>query len=135
MTDDQVVMVLLFVSHFVGDFVLQTHNMAVHKNSDLRVLIDHVMMYFVSISVCSMAIFLAFDKPFEQLIWFTMLTSVLHFCTDLVMSKITHHKDRRYFLWFGLDQMIHQLSLFLDVNRGLVKCLRMILMLMTLLKL
>lgn len=70
----------LLATHFVGDFLLQSDQMALNKSKSDRWLLLHVLVY----SAC----FLPWG-------WrFALVTFVLHLLTDFVTSRITSR------LWF-----------------------------------
>ena len=65
----------LVLSHFIGDFFLQTNWMALNKSKDFKALLSHTLIY----SLC-----------FLWLGWeFALVTFLLHTGTDAVTSQLT----------------------------------------------
>ena len=91
----------LIVSHFVGDFLLQSDEVAKSKSKSNLVLSKHVLLY---------------GLPFLWLgVWFYIVTIVLHFVVDYFTSRASSYMYNRDIHWFfviiGLDQMLHMISL------------------------
>jgi hypothetical protein len=94
---------LIFVCHFVGDFIFQSDRIAINKSKDNMVLFEHALYYSLP--------FWFFGYPFM------IITLCLHFCVDYVTSRLTSYlwkKEERhwFFTTIGADQMIHLISLF-----------------------
>lgn len=70
----------LLVTHFIGDFLLQSDWMALNKNKKLSALVSHVSVY----SLC----FLPWGWKF------VLVTFVLHYWVDYYTSRVTSK------LWF-----------------------------------
>lgn len=101
----------MLAAHFVGDFVLQSDEMAIGKSKSFHVLTLHCFVY----SLCF--IFWGWK--------FFVVTFVTHYITDAVTSRITSRlwffkpygesnmwryvEGRRhwFFVMVGLDQLIH----------------------------
>lgn len=106
----------LLATHFVGDFLLQSDQMALNKSKSDRWLLLHVLVY----AACF-------------LLWgwrFALVTFVLHLLTDCVTSRITSRLwfvvpagnsghftyapgNRRhwFFVAIGADQLLHYVAL------------------------
>lgn len=103
----------LFFTHWVGDFLLQSDTMALNKSKSLYWLFVHVFIY----SGCFFISTLFFFK-IEIVIYFFLITFVSHFITDFITSRITSHLyvkgDRHnFFVVIGLDQFLHTTQLLL----------------------
>lgn len=72
--------IYLLIAHFIGDFILQSDEMAIQKSKDWVALTVHVSFY----SIC----FIFWGVPFY------LFTLVSHFITDAITSRITSK------LWF-----------------------------------
>lgn len=99
---------LLLVAHFIGDFVLQTNEMAKGKSSSNRCLLYHVTVYLLPFIALIMLI------PIPPL--FLVVNGVAHFATDYVSSRMTKRlwaegKVHEFFVVIGADQLVHALTL------------------------
>jgi len=96
------VLIIIFISHFIGDFVLQTRNMGNNKSKDSIILAKHCMVY----SIC-----------FVYFGWLYMiLAGLLHFPIDYITSRATSYfwkekKEKMFFTVIGFDQMLHSIIL------------------------
>ncbi|MEM1408188.1 MAG: DUF3307 domain-containing protein [Bacteroidota bacterium] len=101
---------LLLLAHWIGDFCLQTSNMALYKSKSLKWLLFHVLTYT--------GVLLAFSTfliSLEDLAVFVGINGLLHGVTDFFTSKLAHrYKDipRRFFPILGFDQLLHTLTLY-----------------------
>ena len=102
-------LILLMVSHWVGDYLLQGNVMAAKKSTSLEWLTIHVLIYTaVLMIVCLIWI------PWKTAVLFSLFNGCLHFLTDFITSKFTNRfKDipRLFFLIIGFDQLIHAITL------------------------
>jgi hypothetical protein len=94
--------VLIFICHFIGDFLLQSDKMAVNKSKDWWQLTRHVLAYSVP--------FMLFGYQYA------LLNAGLHFFVDALTSRMTSYfwkNDMRheFFVTIGFDQMIHMMML------------------------
>ena len=104
-------LILLIWAHFVADFVLQTHTMAVNKSTSNKWLASHVGVYtlfFVFIAILSPVITLGY----------VLVNGVLHFITDYFTSRATTRlwKEERvhdFFVVIGFDQALHMSAMIL----------------------
>jgi hypothetical protein len=108
----EITVLMLFVwTHFVADFVLQTHKMATNKSTSNAWLTSHVATYtgvFVLVSLLSPAI----------TVMYAIVNGVLHFATDYFTSRITSrlYKEGRihdFFVVIGFDQALHMSAMIL----------------------
>lgn len=120
---------LLLAGHFIGDFIMQTDEMAKGKSTSNWVLLNHVLMYGIGIGVSGWMLFMFTDifvripghlprlQPFLWLTWL-IVNMVLHFVTDYFTSRWTsklYQADRRhdFFTVIGFDQFLHASALLL----------------------
>lgn len=103
------ILFLLFVKHFLADFVWQTERMIDEKghygrcggiqHAGLHAVCTYViLMHFINIQAC--LILAIFDF-------------VIHYHIDWVKLKLAQGltvRDKKYWLWVGLDQLIHSLT-------------------------
>lgn len=105
-------LVMLLVTHWVGDFLFQTTWMATSKSRRLDALTAHVLIYSLALSVTAVLIF----GPNALAAAFIACNAVLHFVTDFFTSKVSaalHAKQnmRGFYVVLGLDQLLHHIAL------------------------
>lgn len=98
------IILLLVWCHFLGDFILQTSDMATKKSSHNFVLFKHTALYS--------APFIIFG------IYFALVTLVTHFIVDWCTSRVTkkywgNKNYNSFFTIIGFDQAIHMTQLIL----------------------
>jgi len=94
--------IVLLGLHWVADFVLQSHNMALNKSKSFKWLGIHCGVY---------AIVFVFISPL-----FALVNGVIHFMVDAVTSRMTARHWKRndphnFFVIVGFDQFIHIVTL------------------------
>lgn len=104
--------VALLGTHWIADFVLQTHWQASNKSKRLDALFAHVTVYMVALLVASLALF----GNHEVVVRFVLLNAALHLLTDYFTSressKLYAKQDwHNFFVVIGFDQLIHQTTL------------------------
>ncbi|MGI9422511.1 MAG: DUF3307 domain-containing protein [Hyphomicrobiaceae bacterium] len=103
---------VLLVTHWVGDFLLQTSWMATQKSRNLNALLAHVVTYTIVLSVAAVVLF----GQTETAGWFIIANAALHLVTDFLTSRVSaKYYDaknmRAFFVMVGLDQLFHLLAL------------------------
>lgn len=101
----------LLGTHWIGDFVLQTHWQASNKSKRNIALIRHVLVYGACLTVAAGLMF-----PSPQWLLFVWINCALHFATDYFTSRASAwqwHKQHmhNFFVVIGFDQLIHQVTL------------------------
>jgi len=96
-------LILILVTHCVGDFVLQTNWMSLNKAKQWKPFLAHITVY----TGC----FLLFGWEYA------LLNGLLHGITDFCSSRLTYKlwnegKVHWFFFVLGVDQMIHYICLF-----------------------
>jgi hypothetical protein len=111
--------ILLFVLHWIGDFVCQTRWMADNKSKNLLALTLHVYVYSFVIFVGLLTVSNYFS--IEGFLQFMGANFMLHWITDIITSQFTKlfwwNKDmHKFFMVVGFDQMIHAICLVTTAN-------------------
>lgn len=116
------ILVLLF-SHWVGDFVLQTDEMATQKSKNNWALVKHTLVYSLTITIVSGLLYL-FNFFGAQYWWevllFGLIQFVSHTLIDFVTSRMNayywvNEKRHQFFTNIGFDQFLHSLVLILSL--------------------
>lgn len=120
---DLYIMGFILFSHWVSDFILQTHYMASNKSSNFKVLLSHVGLYSVSMFIMMAVSVFLYGYEFSSLaitlmimLW-AIFNGLLHLGTDFITSRVTsrlyQNKDfHNFFVVIGLDQFLHYIVLF-----------------------
>lgn len=116
--------------HWISDFVLQSHNMAVNKSKSFLWLNKHVAVYAATMTAgLQLLLILNYENMPERkmmsslpmLVWglvqFFGITYLTHLATDFVTSRITSRlwakQDwHNFFVVVGFDQIIHYATLY-----------------------
>lgn len=95
----------MLFAHWVGDYALQTNQMASLKAFSLKWLSIHVLVYIIPITITAFVVF-----PTDVAWKFVAVNAMLHWLTDLVTGRLAHkHRDnpRMYYPIIGFDQFVH----------------------------
>ena len=99
-------------THWIADFLLQTHWQGINKSKSNVALSHHVLTYTSCIGAMS---FLILALPQSRLAWlaFIAINGTLHFATDYVSSRCSARLRTMpaRLVRAGLDQLIHHLTL------------------------
>lgn len=74
---------IILCTHYVADYVLQTHWQATNKSRNNDALLEHVGVYTVVLAVVTGPLF-GFGAMWFAFVW---INAVLHFCTDYATSR------------------------------------------------
>jgi len=102
---------LILLAHWMGDFLLQTSDMATRKSHSIKWLTYHVATYSTILLVFSF-----FLLPGNTFLYYTLINALLHWVTDFFTSKVTAKylkQPRIFFTVLGMDQLIHAVTLYL----------------------
>lgn len=102
---------VLLMTHWFADFVLQTHWQASNKSKNNAALTTHVITYTAVMTFVSLYLFYP-----ENVMPFIGANAVLHFCTDWCTSRLSSRLYAKqdwhnFFVVIGFDQLIHQVTL------------------------
>lgn len=95
---------LFLIGHVLGDFYLQSSELAANKDESVKKLLKHSLIYLFSILVVIIPVF-----SFTSLKW-AIIISIIHFIIDLVKTFIKKKimiDDKRDTFVYSLDQIIH----------------------------
>lgn len=99
---------LIFLFHFIGDFVLQTRQMADNKSHSFYWLSIHILVYTIVLALLSWPLFISIQA---FTVWI-LINCFLHLGADFITSKISSFfylkKNLKWFwITIGFDQLIH----------------------------
>jgi len=101
-------LVLLQLKHFIFDFCLQSTSMIHGKKTYGNLYsIQHSLYHGVGTALVSF-LFL----PINIVALVAIIDFVAHYHIDYFKSKCVSngYEDKRFWIWFGLDQFLHQLT-------------------------
>lgn len=123
--EHSIFLLALMLAHWLGDFYLQTDEMAQNKSKSNKVLTKHVAIYTTVVSFYALILafigFYIFGKTgIIYLPLFIIANFALHWCTDYITSRIAGNfykagKRHKFFATIGMDQFIHFASLWLTL--------------------
>ena len=105
-----VVLKLFFIGHLLGDYYLQSEELATSKNKSLKKLLKHSVIYLIAICFAIIPIF-----SLNMLKW-AFIISVSHFILDFVKYLILKRNikgNKTKLLIYLFDQLLHILALIL----------------------
>lgn len=97
--------ILLLFAHWIGDYVLQTNDMANQKASSLQWLTIHVAVYCVPVVGVSLILF-----PLPTALYYLLANAGLHWLTDLTTGRLANRyraNPRLFYPIIGFDQFFH----------------------------
>jgi hypothetical protein len=113
----------ILFGHWLGDFVMQSREIAENKGKSNLVLAKHVLIYssvFVQYALLDKFIFVGKENHYSLAQWipFILVNAVLHFITDYVTSRMTTKAYqagdmKRFWNIIGIDQWIHATCLYM----------------------
>lgn len=106
---------LIFVVHFLADFVFQSSKMATGKSKSLKWLSIHIGVYGLVSLISAVFISAKFGNYVYGFSWW-IVNVALHFVVDYSTSKVTsrfwEQKNMRlFFVMIGFDQLLHNICL------------------------
>lgn len=104
--------VLMFLGHWISDFVFQPHWMSMRKSKEWGVLGLHALRITVGGILTGIVIALAFHGNQTGVLEWAAINGVGHFVIDAVTSRITsrlwaQQKVHEFFTTIGFDQFLH----------------------------
>lgn len=101
---------ILLLAHWIGDFLLQSTNMATKKHNNLKWLFLHVFTYTTALLILSQFVF-----SWQVGLGYAIINGALHLITDFFTSKVSikyQDRPRIFFPILGLDQFLHLTCLY-----------------------
>ena len=110
-----IIILIIFVVHFLADFVFQSSKMATGKSKSLKWLSIHVGVYGLVSLISAFIVGVYLENLLLGFAWWAINIG-LHFIIDFITSKITSRlweekKMRQFFVMIGFDQLLHNLCL------------------------
>jgi len=120
--DFVILMVVFLISEYIGDFILQSREIATTKSSNLDSLQQHSMVVGTIVSIAMAGAFsYVWDSPAGILggIFFGMFYGVIHGFQDACIWKVYKYirreagdkfeywNDKLFYDFIGLDRMLH----------------------------
>lgn len=112
----------ILFGHWMGDFLMQSREIAENKGKSNLVLAKHVLMYssvFFQYALLDHFLWKNTSDHYslEQWMLFILINAVLHFITDYITSRMTTkaYQDgdmKRFWNIIGIDQWIHAACLY-----------------------
>lgn len=114
----------LLITHFIGDFLLQSNWMALNKSKNWRALCIHCFCYslcffwlgftFIWITFITHLIVDSLTSRLTSKLWFIELAprGNLHKSRWPFFANVSMTKRHWFFVMIGLDQLIHYMVLF-----------------------
>jgi len=105
---------VFIVAHYVGDFILQSREIATKKSSSILALSIHVAIYAATLLAFSFLV----DFTFHQRAVFVIYNGLLHFIVDYISSRITtkawnNGNMEKFWDTIGADQFAHIYTLYI----------------------
>ena len=112
--------IFMIVVHWIGDFVLQTRQMADNKSKSNYYLSQHVFVYTVATIILwliFMPLLFNVECSFKTIFLAMLLIFATHWPTDYVTSRLTSRfykigNFKLFFTTIGFDQILHYLQVF-----------------------
>ena len=118
------IIIYILFSHFIADFIMQTHEMGINKSTSTKWLTKHIVAYgntllALSLPLAIMYTILGKGQYVILIILYILFNMAMHWITDYITSKITKkyweaQKVHEFFVVIGLDQFIHATTLILS---------------------
>lgn len=118
------VLILLFVAHYLFDFIFQERKDAENKSSDVFRLLHHALWYSIYtllfIAVVLQGI-MNISISANDVICYTAYLFSAHTLTDFITSKLSayaHRTGQNKLFWsiIGIDQLLHQIQIIILFN-------------------
>lgn len=102
--------IIILIAHWVGDYLLQSRDMATRKHRSFKWLSLHVLTYTGVLLVATQFVF-----SWQVSLGYAVISGFLHLVTDFFTSKLSHkyyEKPHIFYPILGFDQLIHMICLY-----------------------
>lgn len=117
-------LIIIFLLHFIGDFIFQPYWMKIKKSRQSSVMLLHILLY-TSVLMVGLSIF----YPNPVAISYAFINGIIHFIVDYASSRVISTSSRELvvregpeplyervdmhvpILFLGVDQLLHHISL------------------------
>lgn len=113
---------IFFIAHFIGDYLLQSDDIAKRKSKEIKALLIHTGIIggcFFAMNLIGLLCF-GFQFNILNILFIPLMNYLLHLITDYFTSKWAsslYSKDiHYYYVVLGLDQLIHYVIATLSVG-------------------
>lgn len=113
---------IILLTHWVSDFVFQTHWQATNKSKNNLALTMHVLTYSIGWLIPMGYLFYINGNSlficFFNSLFFSIYTFIFHWLTDYATSRLNSYlwakgDVHNFFVSVGFDQILHYLQIFL----------------------
>lgn len=106
------IFIIFLFAHFIGDFICQTDKMAINKSSKFDELLNHIIVYTISLSIIISILSIIFNYNINNIFIFIGINFIFHLIIDFFTSKLNSYlwkNDNRhwFFVSIGFDQFLH----------------------------
>ena len=113
------IFVIILITHWIADFVLQSDEIAKSKSSSFKSLTEHGYEYMACWLLPSLYIF--YEVHFAKILAFLAITFLSHVFVDYFTSKLNtrlykNNERHWFFVSIGFDQVLHYLQLWFTIN-------------------
>ena len=113
------ILLLLAITHYICDFVIQPEEWNTNKDIDIEILIKHTLLYAFAFMPTAYMLFL---DPWSTFLFVTVL-ALSHLIIDYSISKVVSFKEKislmsckipncGFYSLVGLESLLHYISLF-----------------------
>lgn len=102
------ILVLFLLGHVLGDYYLQSNELAVNKNKYSSKLIEHGLIYLFSMAISLLPVF-----GFSFIKW-VLLVSIIHFIIDAGMARLNKKQrlvEKKQITLYVVDQAAHLVTI------------------------
>lgn len=108
----KMMLVLFLIGHVLGDFYLQSNQLAATKNKSFYKLVEHGLIYSIAMILVVLPVY-----GLSLLKWI-LLMSIVHFLIDGIMFYLNQYQEfslKNQLLFYVFDQLAHLVTIFLLV--------------------